>query len=118
MDMNFATQAPTRWMEDTNRGVENWCGEVCGSMIRWGLRPLLVIVMVGFMVFVISCAYSTFGSSRRNSRKAGLDNVRTLLRNSELKSGMASFKDAGVGAKNSRWKEDDGPDVGDSCVAM
>lgn len=121
--LDMVVNTSTQWMQNTIAGgVENLSASgACGSVIRWGVRALLVVVLLGFMSSIVACAVNGFGRrARASTSSSGWDRAISVLGKSKISSVSASFKDAGVGAKMDRGKRvsDDEPDVGDACAVM
>ena len=108
----------THWAFATLSHFDAWCGSTCHTLLRYVLRFLLSLALVGTFVTTIM---RILDPKRRAElkRRSGLDSASSLLGKSELCSVAGTFRDACMGAKlGNETKELNGPDVKDSCAVM
>jgi hypothetical protein len=81
---------------------------------------LTLIAVVGTVFVRMASSLGSCYDELNAPSKSGLHTARRLTEMSELRNMSASFKNAGMGAKMGTRKRanEDGPDVGDSCVVM
>lgn len=106
------------WAMMTLENFDAWCGSTCHTALRYLLRMMLLVVLIGAFASVLLRCLNTKRSVAL-SRTTGLDGARRFLGKSELRSVARTFRDAGVGAKMGSLEKVDGePDVKDSCMMM
>ncbi|KAJ4990648.1 hypothetical protein SVAN01_03879 [Stagonosporopsis vannaccii] len=125
MSNTATTTAPAMWMEAeahwafaTLSQFDAWCGSTCHMLLRYVLRSLLVLALVGtFMASLVR----TLDPKRRVElkKRLGLADASRVVCKSKLELAAGTFRDAGLGAKIGKGTMDlDGPDVKDSCAVM
>lgn len=108
----------TSWAQTTLSTLDAWCGSTCHTALRYVLRTLLLIVLMGALASVVLRSLDA-KRGMQVKKKTGLDSARSLLGKRDLGSVAATFRDAGVGAKMGKVDVlDDVPDVKDSCSVM
>lgn len=106
------------WAFTTLSHLDIWCGSTCHTLLRYVLRLLLVLTLVGTFLAVL---VRTLDPKRRAGlkEKLGLADASRVLGESKLGSISGTFIDAGMGAKmRGRTTELGGPDLRDSCAVM
>jgi hypothetical protein len=110
------------WRAYVTATLQTWFGGVCGSVVRWGLRSLLVMVLFLVSGLVLLCVYDIFGSSRDKSvTRSCWISAKQVVGKTQLWSMLALFRDASVGGASRMSKKegvDRKPDVRDSCVLI
>ena len=98
--------------------LDTWCGDTCHTVLRYVLRSLLVLVLIGTFVVVL---VRTLDPERRALLKTqyGLTGGTALLvqRKSGLVAGTPGEANMVVNSWDGRM-EMNGPDVKDSCTVI
>jgi hypothetical protein len=108
----------THWILSTTMQFDIWCGATCHTFLRYVLRSLLILTLIGTFTTIV---LRPLNPKRRAElkRRSVLDSASSLLRKSEFESVAGTFRDAGMGAKTEkRTTEQNGPDVKDPCTVM
>lgn len=103
------------WIWNSVTHFDTWCGATCHTLLRYILRSLLILALVGTFATILM---RTLDPKRRAElkRRTGLDSASSLLGRSDLSS-VAGH--AGMSAKTgSESTELSDPDVKDSCTMM
>lgn len=106
------------WTLTTLAHFDTWCGTTCHALLRYLLRSILILVLVGTFATIIMRAVDPKQRAEVR-RRSGLSGATALLEQSGLGSGGETRKDGGIGAQAKKETRDGGgPDVKDSCAVM
>lgn len=106
------------WILTVLSNLDTWCGDTCHMVLRYVLRSLLILVLIGTFAMVL---VRTLDPERRARLKTryGLAGEAVLL--GQHKPGLAAgtFGEANMVVKAGDGRvEMNGPDVGDYCTMM
>jgi hypothetical protein len=106
------------WLFAVLSNLDTWCGDTCHTVLRYVLRSLLILVLVGTFAMVL---VRTLDPDRRAQLKTqyGLAGETALLGRSKAGFDAGRFGEANtvVNAGEGRL-EMNGPDVKDYCTVM
>lgn len=97
---------------------DDWCGHTCHAVLRYVLRALLFLVLVGTVatIFVRTLDLKCWAELKR---RLGLAKASSLLDKSRSGLKAGAFRDIGVGSKvEKNLTQLNGPDVKDSCAVV
>lgn len=105
------------WLFAVLSNLDTWCGDTCHTVLRYVLRCLLILVLVGMFAMVLM---RSLDPERRAQlrRRYGLARETALLGRSKSGLGAGAFGGANIVGKAGDGMEMNGPDVKDYCTVM
>lgn len=106
------------WSLATLARFDTWCGDTCHTLLRYVLRSLLVMVLVGTFGVIFMRAIDPKKRVGVKSRY-GLPFASFPFGQKEVGVGGGTRKDGGMAVTTGQqMRELNGPDVRDSCAVM